>query len=227
MKTIQKNVQKLVAGLLLIVPLAGHSQIDKGFHHGFRVGIGESILRVDQTTGENSKLFLTGGLSTNYQFNRFIGLSADFLVAGKGGTINGVTTESGTFGSRSYTFTDEFKLNYVDIPLMAKLSIPLGDEFSLRAYTGPSFNFLISAYQTREYDDPSYNDGHGFRNNELKSINTADNSWIFGVGIDVNTGDGGCFILDLRSSSPTGTVGRIYDRSATSGFYCISLGYVF
>ncbi|MBU2020310.1 MAG: PorT family protein [Bacteroidetes bacterium] len=225
------TIKHLAIFLVITTAIIGlqkvNAQIDKGFHHGIRLGIGESIVDFQDKSGENTLLMYTGGLSTNYQFNRFIGLSADFLITARGGRRDGYYTDNSLIGKKDFYFTDTYRLNYVDIPLMAKLSLPIGSGFAFRAYTGPSLNFLFSGYETREYEDPNYDENNGYKSRELKKLNVADGGWVFGVGTDVLTGDGGAFVLDLRATLGTQTAGTIQSTSVINNSYMISFAYLF
>jgi len=222
-KSVNKSI--ILMPFMVLCSLLVDAQTTPGFHYGGRFGIGESILRVDQVSGEDTKLFITGGLSTNFQFNRFLGISADFMVASKGGMIRGYKTD-GAF-NRDYYYDDKFSLNYVEIPLMFKFSLPLGEEFAIRAYTGPSFNFLVGGYQTRVYDDGNYNENNGFYANSVSGLKTSESTWVMGVGVDIMTPNGTSFFLDLRTSSPTSSAGRIYNQQAYNSYYMLSIGYLF
>lgn len=206
--------------------LASFGQVTHGFHYGVRLGIGESYLRINNTEGLDTKLLLSGGLSANYQFNRFLGLSADFLITGKGGQRYGTTIENTTLGRRYYDYTETYRLNYVEIPLMAKLSIPLGGEFAIHAYTGPSLNFFFSGWQDREYNNNDYNAQNGYYNQEITTMYSADGGWVLGAGVDINTGKGNTYILDFRTSLGSSPAGRINNNYATNSHYMISLAYL-
>lgn len=224
MKKLSKLLIVLSCGIFFTQNSFG--QITDGFHYGIRVGIGESNLKINNTAGLDSKLLLTGGLSANYQFNRFLGLSADFLVTGKGGVRYGTTRVNTAIGSRYYDYTETYRLNYVDIPLMLKLSLPLGGEFSIRAYTGPSINFFFSGWENRVYDENDYNQDNGYYNREITTMNVADGGWVFGAGIDINTQNGNTYILDLRSSIGSSPAGRINSNYAYNSYYMISVAYL-
>ncbi|MCT4560913.1 MAG: PorT family protein [Crocinitomicaceae bacterium] len=224
MKTIRNTL--VATSFLLLFASNSQSQITDGFHYGIRLGIGESYLFVNNTNGLDSRLLLSGGLSANYQFNRFLGLSTDFLVTGKGGKRYGSTRVNTTLGARDYAYTDSYRLNYVEIPLMLKLSLPLGGEFALHAYTGPSLNFFFSGWQNRVYDNNDYNESNGFYNREVNTMNAADGSWVLGAGIDINTDNGDTYILDFRSSIGASPAGRLYSNYATNTYYMISVAYL-
>lgn len=200
---------------------------EKGFHYGARFGIGESNLNIEGITTEKGKLALSGGAATSYQFGEIFGITADFLFTSKGATAEGTTQEETLFGTQTYKYTDKYNLFYAELPITGKLSIPIGDDFFLKAYSGPSMNFNLLALESRIYDNTDYHQDNGYFDREMKDLETIEYALIYGVGVDIISKDDRIFFLDVRSSGALTPVGNINGRSAKSNYFLISAGYMF
>ena len=228
MKTLKKILLVgLFANLICILPQELTAQ-EKGFHYGVRFGLGESTLNLKNVTTQTSKLLISGGIATNYQFNRFLGANVDFLFTSKGGKISGVTKTTNIFGSeQSYNYNDTYNLYYAELPITGKLSVPLSEDFFVKVFAGPSFNFKLIATETREYNDKDFNNEYGYQNQKIETLETMEHSFIYGAGIDVTSKDNRIFFLDFRKNNSLNPIGTINNYSAKSEYFVISAGYVF
>jgi hypothetical protein len=110
----------------LFITNLGFSQ-SKGFRYGARFGIGQASISNASIPNQTGKLALNAGFTASHQFNRHIGLCADFLFTAKGSRASGTTTQTGVFGTRTYNYEETFRLYYFEIPVMAKLSIGISN----------------------------------------------------------------------------------------------------
>lgn len=201
---------------------------ESGFHYGGRFGIGESSMTINGKSGMSSKLSFSGGVATCYQFNSIVGITADFLFTSKGAKAKGSVTQNDLFGNpRSYAYSEQFNLFYAELPVAAKLSIPLRDDFFIKGFAGPSMNFKLLGMETREYDDESFNANNGYYGRELKNLETIEYSIVYGAGIDVVSKDNRIFFLDFRLSNALGHAGTINYQSVRNNYFMISAGYLF
>lgn len=200
----------------------------EGFHFGSRFGIGESTLKVDQTSGEKSKLALSLGATSTYQFNRYLGLSADFAVTSIGGRYNGMEQETDFVGmTADYPYQDKFNVFQGELPITMKLSIPLGSDLAFRIFVGPSMHFHFIGLQSREYSDENRQAEKGYYDQRMKNLETINYGMVYGLGLEVDAFDDRLFFLDFRTNQPLTEIGKIYEKRALSNYYMVSIGYLF
>ncbi|MFZ5554387.1 MAG: outer membrane beta-barrel protein [Bacteroidota bacterium] len=222
--TIKRTVFFLLAAFTMNMAVAQ----EKGFRYGGRFGLGESNMEIEGNSTESGKLAINLGISANYQFTRFFGINADFLLSKKGAGTSGYVTETDFFGNqRNYAYDEQYDLFYGEIPFTVKLSLPLGKDFYLKAYGGSGINFKLAAWQTRTYHDGTYNEENGFFDDRMKGLNTMETPWVYGAGIDVSGKDNRLFFLDFRVNKSMNPIGKINDRDARISYFVISAGYLF
>lgn len=204
--------------------LTGLAQ-DKGFYYGTRFTLGETSLSGGNLQNPTGKLLWQVGAASAYQFTPNIGLTADFLITGKGTKGTGSETTGGVI-PQTYDYNEKINLLNGEVPIAAKLSFGIGNLY-LKAYAGPSVNFNFGGFHTLTYDDNAYNDNNGFTNKEITTLETMSTSLVYGAGIDVKSGDGRLFFLDLRLSSSFEPIGTINGADIESKFVGLSAGYLF
>lgn len=200
---------------------------DKGFHIGGRFGLGESHLTGNGLQSVQRKLAISTGVTTNYQFNKFLGLNADFLLSTAGAKATGVKTETGVFGNPiPYAYRERFDLICAEVPLTGQTSVWI-DNFFIRGFAGPAINFKLIGLTSRQYDDAGYNNNNGYADREMENLNNIFYSVIYGAGIGVQANDNRLFFLDIRFNKGVTTLGKVNGFDAISNYYSISAGYVF
>lgn len=198
---------------------------EQGFYYGARFGLGESTLKTDALQEANSKLLWTAGAATAYQFTNSIGLTADFMLTGKGAKGAGVTEESGLTGSTEYSYTEKVNLLYLDVPVLLKLSVGV-QKLNFRAFGGPSLNFAFGGIHERTYENANYNQDNGF-SREISTLETLDKGMVYGVGIDAASSDGRLFFLDARIGRSLGSIGTLQGEKMRSSSFSLTAGYLF
>ncbi len=225
-KNISLYISFIICCLATCLPSNANAQ-QKGFNYGYRFGVGESKLDFEGVSTGSTKLMFTGGLVANYQFGRMFGLNADFMFTSKGGRMRGanIITENEVTSVNYYN--DKYNLFYFEIPITAKLSIPLNESFSIHALAGPSINFKLLGLETREYDDATFNYLHGYENQEIKTLETIENSFVYGFGIEVLGKNNKTFFLDFRKNNSRNPIGYINNHQVKSSYFLISAGFKF
>ena len=151
----------LVTALLLCV--AGPAAAETKWEVGFLGGINVSKLTGDDTgaslfvedagqevriSGDirDTSLGFVGGVAITAMFNERFGLQTGALFSQKGGEgkISGEFDDGG--GGFTIVNVDiAIDLNYMEVPLLALVALPVGEESMLRLVAGPSFAFNTSA----------------------------------------------------------------------------------
>ena len=199
---------------------------DKGFYYGTRFSLGESDLSSSNLENTTGKLFWQAGAASAYQFTKNIGLTADFLLSGKGTKNTGNFTSASVLGTTERKYDQKISLLRGDVPITLKLSANV-EKLYFKAYAGPNINFQLAGVHTLQYEDEDYNDDNGFENADISNnFETMTLGMLFGAGIDVKAGDGRIFFLDFRYS-PSSTVGTWGSQDLKSNFIGLSTGYLF
>ncbi len=179
-------------------------------------------------------------------------LELEALYSGEGGQRNGMQAFAASSfnplvpaGTYFYaTYNNESVLNYLDVPLLAKYSIPLGRTTKFFIDLGPYAGFLLNAKQITSGSSVVYADAAG---NQPVSVNPI-NGQPFPVSFDANTGitnqirhanfgitgglglsqhaGFGSFILNLRGAYGLMNIQKYpEDGKNNNGNLLISLGY--
>ncbi len=225
-------MKKVIIISLLALGINAKAQ-EKGFHYGTRVGIGQSTFKdvnSDKIKEQPGKLTLNGGIATMYQFNDKLGLTLDGLISSKGTKLRGEeTVQSSPFSGNTYTFEDNYKLFYVELPLCAKLSFG-SDNFRVKFYGGVSQNYKLAAFITRRYDNENYGQNNNLEMAEYKNVRVGETAAVYGIGVEVKSSTGEIFSIDGRQSSALQSFGKIYadqSKNAFNRYFAISLAYYY
>lgn len=166
---------------------------ERGFRIGPKVMIGTANFTSYNTQGSiDSKLLLGGGLHGGYQFVKMFAIEAELMYVSKGSKVSG-TENSGIIISNPERYNTDYRLGYIEIPVMGKISLPLGN-FYLKAYGGPSFNYNVYSKYTTEFEKKNTQNG------DMKNINVMELALVLGAGFDIDAGDGGLYSIDVRLS---------------------------
>jgi hypothetical protein len=172
----------VVLSLLWVVPAgAGPGDVAVGFKGGLNLANwgGEDGSGSDSKTG-----FAAGGV-LDYDFSNVFALQFEVLY-----TQKGVKEESGGV-------TDKFKLNYIEVPVLAKFMIGVkpGAKAIPHVFAGPSVAFEVGCSVSEEGGGVSLSADCS----ELGlSTNSVDVGAVFGAGVDILAGAKGRVTLDAR-----------------------------
>ncbi len=172
-----------LAVLLLALPATGRAQGD--LEWGVKGGLNVTGLRGAGGTFDSKRGVVAGAFGV-FDFAPEFGVEVDALFAMKGATLMGVgVDQSGSFtGPITEGF---FILDYIEVPILARLNAPVHGRLSPHLYAGPTIAFKIGA-RSRYLGMPS---------SDLKSARTLDSGLAFGVSADVALGTRK-LVLDAR-----------------------------
>lgn len=167
--------------LTVIVFLFALSAQAQGFRIGMSGGINSTWLMNKNVFDQGDDLDIASsfggrlGLDAIYSFNDKIGLSVG---------INFISTHNqkytGENSSGSYSYDAKTKLNYLDIPILFRLTAQSGPYFEI----GPQIGILGSA---KEDFEESPNSGDNYTNYNVKNgFNTTNVALILGFGVDID-----------------------------------------
>lgn len=214
-------MKKLISTLLAIfLVIDGLSAQDKAFAYGPRLMIGSSNFESGDLKGDFGKLLIGGGMQGFYTFNPVFSIGAEGLLTLKGS--RGKTTESSTFGGNS-TYLEKYQLLYVEVPIIAKITIPSGD-FCPKGFIGFSNNFFVTGTYSKTYTSGNGNDQAA----ELVGLDVLEQSLVMGAGFDIKAGDG-IYSIDFRLSKGLSRLSGMPGNAATAtnNYYAIGVAAAF
>ncbi len=154
----------LVCVLIFVAVCAGpvrEAAAGPTFEFGLRGGLSMAKLTGDDTKGiirledydatisgdvDQYRMGFTGGVYLMVNVTEMFGVRLEALYAMKGGKgeVEGTVDYSG-LEDVPFTADVTFKLAYIEIPLLAVLSIPVGETAKFNAMAGPAVSFKTSA----------------------------------------------------------------------------------
>lgn len=163
------------------------ANIDANAQFGFALGPkgGVAITTFKGTNSANIDSRTSGfyGAFVNFQLGKVLSIQPEFLVTERGGKVSANSVQS------------EVAIGYFDVPLLAKIRIPLANEVIFPHFLlGPDFafktNFKATATDTQSGTSFSFTDA---------DVKKTDVGGLLGAGIDIQTpGNGIFFTIDGR-----------------------------
>lgn len=219
-------MKKLIL-LLLMVSIEAVQAQPQGFYYYSRAGLGVSTFKNRSLINQTGKLAFNVGVAGNYQFMDYVGLIIEANLSSKGSKISG--DEPATFTTPAKSYEDIYRMFYIEIPVMIKLSYPLTQEFYVKGYGGLSTNFNLLGTFSRNYDDANNQD---LLDQQINGITLLENAGIFGVGFEIKDKTEHLYSIDFRKANAFTSFGEIKNgqNQTISGFnqyYTIGFGYTF
>jgi hypothetical protein len=205
------NLVKIQIIMFVLILLCSNlSAIDE---KGVKVGFSYSTLTGSEMTNAEFRSNFSAGLFVNKRLNSWLILQSELLYSSKGAIYNGTerlytdNDMDGYFDEDPYDQIDNdgdglidedqpeldfnvsgyYKLYYIEIPILLKMTTEHFISNNLNIILGPSFNILLDDKNKLKQDGYEYLNGH------LSDLNTFDLSAIFGVEYSINK-----FIFELR-----------------------------
>lgn len=144
----------------------------------------------------DDKLGFCVGAFISYDISNMLALQPEVLFTMKGAQL----LEEGFLGEGE--FKSKMELNYVEIPVLAKVSIPAGSNIKLNAFAGPAVALKLSAKSKVEFEGESEEE-------DIEDIKSNDIGLVIGAGVEL-----GALIVEGRY-----TLGltSIFDESESVG----------
>jgi hypothetical protein len=198
-----------------------------GLRIGPTFGLSQSMFAPIPGVTQEPKPAFSGGLSFSDQLNRNIGFETEVLFSNRGSLIQGTKTDGADlFGNPiNYTYTDNYRLFYTDIPLLLKLSLGIGN-LHFKVLGGVSANFNMFSSDTRTYDNPDYNASHGYHA-PLNHVQFFQLAAVYGLGFEAENSHNNIFSLDLRVNNDLTPFGKVDGYLAYSNWVGLHFGFLF
>lgn len=212
--------------MLLVSAEAMHAQ-PQGFYYYSRAGLGISTFKNTSLNNQTGKLAFNVGMAGNYQFAEYVGVIVEANLSSKGSKITG--EEPPSFPDPAKSYEDIYRMFYVEIPVLLKLSYPLTDAFYVKGYGGIGTNFNLLGTYSRNYDDANNQD---LLDQQINGITILENSVVFGAGFEIKDKSDHLYSFDFRKNNAFTSFGNIKNsqNQPISGFnqyYTIGFGYTF
>jgi hypothetical protein len=211
--------KKIAFALLAVLLFAASSQASVLVEKGIFIGLGLSGFTGTGTSGVwSNKMGMMGGLALTFAFSDYIALQTELTFVQKGA----VNQSSGTGG----ILTNTMYINVLEIPLLAKLSVPLGDlKFKPYFLGGATMGMkLFKATLATVLDD-----GSGYQTQVADAEVTGMKRWSPGYVL----GAGGEFLapesrlnIELRYTNTFGSI-LTTGTPVYSRVFCLTIGYFF
>jgi hypothetical protein len=166
--SIRARVLSLAVALMVIVPAAAKAQMSPG-SAGIKGGINSATLSNDTDESLDQLIGGVGGVFVGRDINKNFGLQLEGLYSMRGAKAEGGDAK--------------IKLNYIDVPVLARLGSQSANGNKFYAFTGPQASFKVTSEveflgETDDLDD---------------DVESFDFGWTAGVGADM-----GRVTLDAR-----------------------------
>jgi hypothetical protein len=172
---------------LILVLLAGQA-LAGPLGKGIKAGISYSKVTNDNVGDSDHKMGVAAGISISYDLLPGITLQPELLYVQQGGRWDINILDGGSIvGNGELTW----QLNYLQVPVLARVNLPVVGAFLPTLIAGPALSIkTASTYETEQ-------DGSLVSSGDLDDIKSTDLSLILGLGFKVGAGPAG-FVVDAR-----------------------------
>jgi hypothetical protein len=216
-----KRLFLLIVGMVCCFSLAANAQLPQ---FGAKIGLNfANVTGSDADAifqGNGTRTGLVVGAFMTYDLIPLLSIQPEVLYSQKG--TKGSGTEyvdvNGSLYKADYTYTQTF--NYIEIPVLLKLNLPLGPEVPVKAsvYAGPDFAFNVASNieATAQAIGVSVTSSM-----DTKSMtNSFDFNLAFGGGVGYDIGPT-TLGLELRYTLGTGTIDQSSQTDFKNGVFAI------
>jgi hypothetical protein len=137
--------------------------------------------------------FVAGGC-LSFNLFEFFAIQPELLFSWKGAQYREETSE--------HIYEQIISLTYIDLPVLAKLTVPLDSKYRPFIYAGPYFGLKLSATSRITIETATdYID----QETKLDSAKTWDRGLVYGGGIQISL-SGGTFVMEARYAMSSASV---------------------
>ncbi len=159
-------MKRLIVTLALVALMSGNV-LAEGTTFGFMGGLNLANVTGDDVEDNETKLCFGGGVFVNFPMNEVISMQPELLFMMK--------------GTKLVAFDDAgVRMSYIDIPVLAKFTVPMEGAFAPCFFVGPYVGFNTSAESYVEDEEFDVKD----------QIKSTDYGLVFGGGFDYAMGEG-------------------------------------
>jgi hypothetical protein len=164
-----KKDQLLIAGIFLLAifcNLSSKAQITVGIKGGLSIpNLTSGSTSNPLNSGYSSRIGPDAAVFADFHIAGIFSIQPQIEYSSQGGKKDGLQAFPNSSGAGPTYFyanyNSETKLNYLLIPVMAKVHFKLGEKFKFYVIAGPQVGFLLSAKQVNSGNSPIYADPEG------------------------------------------------------------------
>lgn len=193
---------------------------------GVKAGMNITNLKGDDVEDMDAKIGFTFGGFVTYQINESFSLQPELLFTMKGAKSEYSDYEEEEDYEYYEKYEDTYSLNYLEIPVLAKMAIPMSGNVQPCVFIGPSLGINLSAKYDEDYSYKEYEDGEliysesGSEDGDIDDNESIDFGLNFGAGVKYNN-----ITFDARYNLGLSDV--IKDVKAQNSVFSFMLGYCF
>jgi len=167
-------MKRFLIAMALVVFMAGAASAE-GMLFGIKGGLNMANLSGDDIEGNEMKMAFGGGIWMNYAFTEAFSIQPEVMYMMKGAGIEDLD--------------DGVSLNYIDLNILGKYTIPMEGNFAPYLFGGPYVGMLMTAEAPDEEGEIV----------DIKdSCKSMDFGAMIGAGFDYKLEAGGCISFDAR-----------------------------
>lgn len=195
-----KNKIKLLAAIAITgLSLTNvHAQTSSSYesHFGIKGGVNFSNVISDNIDDKNVLTSFNAGIYGNFQIGDILSIQPEILYSRKGGEL--------TYDNAFASGATQFKLNYIEVPLLFKVNIT--DSFSVHA--GPYFAYLVDAQVSNNANGDAFDFEDNYSNDDFNKFDVGISA---GIGFDFNSVG-----IGARYNYGLSTIGKEREIAGTS-----------
>ena len=201
-----------ILGLFLLASSPAFALKDSPISVGPKLGVNLSDFSGDVEeaidSGSDMKAGFCGGAFLAWAISDWFTFQPEFLYSQKGADAEG--------------YDGTIRLNYIEFPLLAMLTIPMEGRFTPNVFVGPSIAFNIKAEAS----------SGGVSLDIKDEISSTDIGIVFGAGVKVAEIGPGAITADIRytmglTNFLDSELADLFDVSAKNRVFCFMVGYAF
>lgn len=200
-------MKRFLIAMALVVFMAGAASAE-GVLFGIKGGLNMANLSGDDIEDNEMKMAFGGGAWMNYAFTEAFSLQPELMYMIKGCDIKDMD--------------DGYTLNYLDLNILFKYTIPTEGNFAPYLFAGPYLGMLLSA----EAPDPK----SGKIVDAKDDMKSMDMGAMLGAGFDYKLEAGGCILMDVRYAMGLTEIDdsdNEYDSKNTGIMVMVGYGFAF
>lgn len=167
----KKEIKTIAAIALMSLSFTAQSQTNSSNEAQFGVkgGVNFSNIYNEEVDDNNMLTSFNAGVYAAFPLNDFIAIQPEILYSQKGSQL--------TYDNVLATGEAKFKLNYIEVPVLAKFNLTK----NLNIHAGPYIAYLVDAQVKNETDGGTFNFEDNFDNDDFNKFDAGVSA---GIGFD-------------------------------------------
>ena len=190
---------------------------------GIKLGLNYASFIGKDSEGYYSRAAVLAGVNLRFRFSDEIALQTEINFTMKGSAEDIDVTQIDSSASAGSYAVVTYRIHYLELPVLMYYRLKVMDKDILRPvfFAGPAIGLKISSTRETTY-------GSADISSDLTDIKGMELSTVFGLGLEVNTGDHSSFDFELRYNLGLTKIDESYDNiNYRLGVFSLIIGYTF